>query len=481
MFKTIFGKIMWSNILVLLISFFLTGILVFSLLGQYAANQRAEMLRTIAQRVADLTVSLQLDNTDLQYRKIYLNSLEVFSIVSGSHIIVANSEGEIFATTSAVSATMRIPDLYMRAPLRGQSEQYTDNFGGIFDETVLTVSYPIRYNDDVIGAIFMNTPMPNVERDRFTTLRLFIFISAMVLLIAFLIMYLLSQKLSRPLKRINQAAKNIASGNFKARVIVDSQDEIGQLGATFNYMADSLQQQDDAQTSFIANVSHELRTPMTTISGFIENILNGTIPKERQEEYLEIALSETKRLSRLVADMLDISKMSLGQFSLDIKPFDLAEMIRLTVIRFENAIDEKHLDVSVDFSSEQIQVLGDKDSISRVVTNLMDNAVKFSDPAAHLDIKVFTRSGKAYTAITNDGMGIDAKDINYIFDRFYKTDKSRNDKKGTGLGLYMVKNILALHSQNIVVKSVDISDEEYGGNPNHPSRRTTFMFSLELA
>lgn len=482
MFKTIFGKLMWANVAILFVSFFLTGIMLFSMLGRYAVDQKAASLREIAPTIADITVSLQIENNDMFYRKLYLDNLEAISLVSSTHIIVTNANGEVFAKTSRITSTpTRVNEEFMRAPLSGVTTQITGKLGGIFKENVLTVGYPIKYNNDVIGVVFLNVPVPNLDQDRFNTARLFIAVSAVVLLIAFVISYIISQRMSRSLKSINQAAKNIASGNFKSRVHVSSKDEIGQLGATFNYMAEALQQLDDTHTSFIANVSHELRTPMTTISGFIENVLNGTIPKERAGEYLEIALSESKRLARLVTDMLDISKMSLGQFSVDMKPFDLAELIRLTIIQFENRIDEKNLDVSVDFTSEHVNVIADRDAISRVVTNLMDNAVKFSDPAARLDIKVFTKGGKAYTAVSNEGFGIEPEDLPHVFDRFYKTDKSRNDKKGTGLGLYLVQNLLAIHGQNIVVNSLDISDEEYGGNPNHPAKRTMFIFSLELA
>lgn len=482
MFKTIFGKLMWSNVAILFVSFLLTGIMLFSMLGRYAVDQKAASLKEIAPTIADITVSLQIENNDMFYRKLYLDNLEAISLVSSTHIIVTNANGEVFAKTSRINSTpTRVGEEFMRAPLSGVTTQITGKLGGIFKENVLTVGYPIKYNNEVIGVVFLNVPVPNLDRDRFNTARLFIAVSAVVLLIAFVISYIISQKMSRSLKSINQAAKNIASGNFKSRVHVSSKDEIGQLGATFNYMAEALQQLDDTHTSFIANVSHELRTPMTTISGFIENVLNGTIPKERAGEYLEIALSESKRLARLVTDMLDISKMSLGQFSVDMKPFDLAELIRLTIIQFENRIDEKNLDVTVDFTSEHVNVIADRDAISRVVTNLMDNAVKFSDPAAHLDIKVFTKGGKAYTAVSNEGFGIEPEDLPHVFDRFFKTDKSRNDKKGTGLGLYLVQNLLAIHGQNIVVNSLDISDEEYGGNPNHPAKRTTFIFSLELA
>lgn len=482
MFKTIFGKLMWSNIAILLVSFLLTGIMLFSILGTYVIDQKAASLIEVAPMISEMTVSMQIEQNDTFYKSLYLKNLETISLISSTHIIVTNSEGQIFAKTSHISTDKTdIEKEYMTEPLNGEVSKTTGNMGGIFSEKVLTVGYPIKYNEQIVGVVFLNVPMPNLNRDRHNVARLFIIVSAVVLLIAFVILYIISQRMSRSLKSINQAAKNIASGNFKARVDVKSKDEIGQLGATFNYMADSLRQLDDTHASFIANVSHELRTPMTTISGFIENVLNGTIPKERQDEYLSIALSESKRLARLVSDMLDISKMSMGQFSVDMKPFDLAELIRLTIIKFESAIDEKNLEVDVDFPAEHINVIADKDSISRVVTNLMDNAIKFSEPSSQLSVKVFLKGGKAYTAITNDGFGIDSEDLAHVFDRFFKTDKSRNDKKGTGLGLYLVKNILSLHGEKIVVNSVDIPDEEFGDNPNHPAKRTTFIFSLELA
>lgn len=482
MFKTIFGKLMWSNVAILFVSFLLTGLMLFSMLGRYAIDQKAAALKEIAPTIADTTVSLQIERSDVVYRKLYIDNLEAISRVSGAHIIVTNAAGEVFAKTSRIAETPTIVSgEFLRVPLGGVTSQETGTLGGIFKETVLTVGYPIHYNNEVVGVVFLNTSVPSLDRDRLNTSRLFIAVSAVVLLLAFVIAYIVSQRMSRSLKSINQAAKNIASGNFKSRVYVASKDEIGQLGATFNYMAEALQQIDDTHTNFIANVSHELRTPMTTISGFLENVLNGTIPKEHAGEYLSIALDESKRLARLVSDMLDISKMSLGQFSVDMKPFDLAEMIRLTIIRFEGSIEEKNIDVSVDFSSEHINVIADRDAISRVVTNLMDNAVKFSDPASHLDIKVFIKGNKAYTAVSNEGFGIEAEDLPHVFDRFYKTDKSRNDKKGTGLGLYLVQNLLAIHGQKIVVNSLNIPDSEYGGNPNHPAKRTTFIFSLELA
>lgn len=482
MFKTIFRRLMWSNIFIMLISFIFTGILLFSLLGSYAINQKAETLKTAAPRIAQMTISLQIEGKNAIYDRVFENNLDVFAEITNSLVFITDSKGRVYAKSSGLRNMGAVPKEHLQETLLGKTTQTIGTLGGVFSAPVLTVGYPLVYNNQVIGGIFLNVTAPDMDQNRFAILKLFFMTASVVVLVAFFVIYFMSLRMTKPLKKINEAARNIASGNFKTRVNVLTKDEIGQLAATFNYMADSLQQLDDMQSSFIANVSHELRTPTTTISGFIENILNGTIPKEQQNKYLSIALSEAKRLARLVSDMLDITKMSVGQYSLDIKPFDLAELIRLIVIQFEGPINEKRLDVSVEFQSEQIMALADKDAISRVITNLMDNAVKFSDPEGRLQIKAFTKDKKIYVSIQNEGMGIDPKDIPFIFNRFYKTDKSRSDdKQGTGLGLYLTKNILNMHGQTIKVQSVDISAEEYNNSTDHPARRTTFIFSLEKA
>ena len=481
MFKSIFGKMMWANIVIMILSFALTATLTYNLLGSYAADQKAEVLLAVAPQISSATISLQVENHGGVYDRVYLNNLEVFSNITGASVYIANHLGEPYTKVTSLGDEVAIPQNYITAVLGGKVVQEMSHIKGLNDP-VLIVGYPIENQGENIGGVFLISTMPYLDYNRISSFRLFVVIGGVILPLAFIIMYFLSRRMTNPLKRMTQAAKDIALGNFKERVTVQSEDEIGQLASTFNHMADSLAKQDDIQSSFIANVSHELRTPMTTISGFVENILNGTIPPERQNEYLQITLDETKRLARLVSDMLDISKISAGQYNLDIKPFDITEMIRLTIIKFESAIDEKHLDLSVDFEYENINALADKDAISRVVTNLMENAIKFSDPAARINIKVFVKSRKVCVAIQNEGMGIEPDDIGAVWDRFFKSDKSRNDhKKGAGLGLYMVKNLLHMHGENIVVRSVDITDDEYGGNPNHPARRTTFMFTLGLA
>ena len=238
-------------------------------------------------------------------------------------------------------------------------------------------------------------------------------------------------------------------------------------------MADSLEHLEEMRASFLSDISHELRTPMTSISGFISGILDGTIPKERQTEYLELVLAESMRLSRLTSDMFEMTKMTSKGYKLSIKEFDLAETTRLCIIAAENELEKKGLSLNVDFEKDSVPVLAEADSIKRVIINLLDNAIKYSFPDTEIEIRIFTKDSHAVFEISNIGTGIDDADLPYIFDRFYKSDKSRNrENSGAGLGLSFVKNILTLHSQRITAKSVPISDS---------AKKTTFSFTLEKA
>ena len=214
---------------------------------------------------------------------------------------------------------------------------------------------------------------------------------------------------------------------------------------------------------------------MTSISGFAQSILDGTIPEEKREEYLKIIVDESRRLNKLVNDMLDMSKMTSSEYQLSIEKFDLNELVRICIISLEGRITERGLDLNVDFENESLPVLGDKDAIKRVVLNLMDNAVKFSYENTTIGIRTWTRNKKAYFSIGNFGAGIDRKDLSNIFNRFYKTDKSRHrEKTGAGLGLSLCKNILTLHKQSIWVESNPAKE-------GTDAKYTTFTFTLELA
>lgn len=487
--KTIFGKVITITFLTFVFSFIITGFLITSFFGNYAKDERAKSLKNIAPQIAELTHSLYIDSPehiiqgDENYKMAYSAILESLSSVSESDIIITTRTGEIFHATKHVNLNGRriIPRSDIKNSLRGGIFQTTGTLDSIFSEKRLIVTYPIHDKDDVYGVVILATAMPDITRNKIAIARLFLVIGTLVFLVALSFIFIISQRMTKPLKQLNRAAREIAKGNFDTRVKISGTDEISELGQTFNYMAASLKEIDDTQKSFIANVSHELRTPMTSISGFLEKIIDGTVddPK-KQKEYLEIAYNESQRLKRLVSDMLDISKMSLGQYNITKSTFDIAELLRLSVIKMSDALDEKFLDVNIDFEADKINVFADRDAISRVVTNILDNAIKFSDLNSVIDIRVKKTGQKAFVAISNDGLGIEPNDINHVFERFYKTDKSRNNQKGTGLGLHIVKNILALHDETIAVKSVNLTGTEYEFSENHPKRRTTFVFSLSL-
>jgi signal transduction histidine kinase len=231
-------------------------------------------------------------------------------------------------------------------------------------------------------------------------------------------------------------------------------EEIRELATAFNNMADSLAQSETRRQEFVANISHELKTPMTTISGFTDGILDGTIPPEKQNEYLQVVSSETKRLARLVRKMLDISKLQSKQNVVGHESFDLCEIMCRMLLSLEGKINDRHLDIDVQMPEEPLKVWGEPDAITQVGYNLMDNAIKFSPPGGVIQLRIAAKDGKAYVTIRNQGPTIPAEELPLIFDRFHKSDKSRSmDKDGVGLGLYIVKTILNNHREQITVTS----------------------------
>ena len=283
-----------------------------------------------------------------------------------------------------------------------------------------------------------------------------VIISSIWVLIASLIMvYYLTEHVIGPMRKMRIAAKKFSQGHFEARVPVKGSDEIAELALAFNNMASSLEKLEFMRSSFLANVSHDLRTPMTTISGFVDGILDGTITPDRQGHYLEIVSSEVKRLSRLVSSLLDISKMQAGEKKFVPVDFDICEMGRQILISFEQQLTQKNLDVEFETSSDKIMAFADKDAIHQVFYNLCHNAVKFSKEGGKYKVSIIENNKKIRVSVYNEGDGIQKEDIPYVFDRFYKGDKSRGlDRTGAGLGLYIAKTIMNSHGEDLTVDSV---------------------------
>ncbi len=457
MFKGLFKKLLLVYFLIMIISFVILGGFLFGLLGDYATTEKEEVLYNTGEKVNEMTTFL-IENNNPLTQKLYQLNLEAHGTNTQSLILITDQTGNIYSISNTDYNQLigkKINKRHYEEVLLGNNVKRIGPFEGIFDNTILlTVGVPLRYNQEIIGTVFLLTPIPEINRVRFDVFKLFIVSGAGAAGIALFLIFFLSLRISIPLQKINKAAKTIADGQFEKRVNIDSQDEIGELAITFNNMAESLQNLEEMRSSFVANVSHELRTPMTTISGFIEGILDDTIPQDKQKDYLNIVLDEVRRLSRLVNNLLDLAKMEAGQHNLVIQDFDINELLRTTIIKFENRITKKDIHIIASFENEKCLVKGDVDSIQRVVTNLLDNAIKFSEQHQEINASVKLKGKKAYISIRNNGIGIPKENLRYIWDRFYKTDKSRGeDKKGTGLGLAIVKNIINQHEQDIWVES----------------------------
>ena len=279
----------------------------------------------------------------------------------------------------------------------------------------------------------------------------------LITLLALVLIYFLSNSIMKPLKEISRAAKDFSNGKYDTRVKVRGKDELAELATSFNELATVVQARDEMQNTFLSNASHDLRTPMTTIAGFIDGILDGAISPDKQEYYLNIIKKEIKRLSRLVASLLDISRLQSGDRKFEMKPFNICELARQTVISFENQLEEKKLDVEFDFDDFDMTVIGDRDAINQVIYNLCHNAIKFAYENGKYKVSINNDNDKIRFTMYNEGIGISKEELPFVFDRFFKSDKSRGlDKTGAGLGLFITKAIIKAHDEEIKVNS------EYG-------------------
>ncbi len=284
----------------------------------------------------------------------------------------------------------------------------------------------------------------------------------LVLLAALIAVYVISERVTSPLREMRSASRKFALGSFETRVMVHGNDEVAELALAFNNMADSLENLEKMRSSFIANVSHDLRTPMTTIAGFIDGIRDGVIPPEEQDHYLEVISMEVQRLSRLVTSLLDLSRIQAGDRKFTPEPFDICEMARLILISFEQRIEEKHLNVAFECDEDRMLILADHDAIYQVFYNLCHNALKFSRDGGLLRLSISEKDKKICVSVYNEGEGIPKEDLPFVFERFYKSDKSRGlDKTGTGLGLYISKTIVEAHGERIWAASEEGQNCEF--------------------
>ena len=294
-----------------------------------------------------------------------------------------------------------------------------------------------------------------------------------VLIAAFVVLfssYFIAKRIINPFVDMNHIVQCYSKGDFSQRIPVQGKDEASQLGRSFNEMADQLKNLEVTRQSFVANVSHELRSPLTSMKGFLEAMMDGTIPPEEHEHYIEIVLSETRRMTAMVNDLLDLARIESGIITVNYEVFDINELVRRTLITFEARISEKRMELDVRFAAEQTYVYADSNQISQVLRNLIDNAIKYSPEGRTLLVSTYALRKEVYVTIRDTGVGIPAEDVPHIFDRFYKVEKAHtpSPQVGSGLGLAIVKKIIEAHGQSITVKSAR-------------GKGTQFTFTLEKA
>ena len=396
------------------------------------------------------------------------NSYIERDIVATAYSILANATDADFFLTDANGKTLlctegercrhrsyTIPDRIMERAMSGSFSEL-GQLGGIYRSSFFTVASPVVLdNGSLLGVVFASTDAKALSLFSVQTLKLFLLASLAVLAVAFVVLYFVTRQLVRPLSTMAQVAVSFGKGDFSQRVTVKQMDEIGQLAVAFNNMASSLSVMESMRRSFVANVSHELKTPMTTIGGFIDGILDGTIPPEKQEMYLRIVSSEVKRLTRLVRAMLGIARIESGEVQLKPVSIDIHQVICTIIFTFEQRIEEKHLDIR-GLDCDKVYISGDEDLIYQAMYNLIENAVKFTDEGGYLEFSFQQTGSDVRIGIKNSGKGISKEELPRIFDRFYKSDTSRSlDKTGVGLGLHIVRSVINLHGGEIVVRSVE--------------------------
>lgn len=469
MFKSVFSRMLAAFTTILLLCIMLLVFVVASGLFRESQEKELSELGVAAneigfflgemQRISTLPVPLLLQSESFHSNMIGIADLTEadISVLRMDGVVATTSSeswkaGERMLTAETVENILANNQSYMVGNLDGALEGQRLNSFAVIRSSENEPLYLVV----VTGEAALDSELANSVTKRMIVVSIWIFFAAMI------VISLISRRITDPIKQIGEAAKEYAQGRFTVRVKVDGQDEITELSRAFNNMATSLATHEENRNTFIANVSHDLRTPMTTISGFVDGILDGTIPPEEQERYLKTISGEVHRLSRLVNTLLEVSRLESGR-SMKTTDFNLTEKARQILISLMSKIEAKKLDVEFEGGDTDIYVLADPDAIHQVLYNLLDNAVKFTEENGTVSIHISALRGKkAQVRIRNTGAGIPEEEIPHIFERFYKSDRSRGlDKTGTGLGLYIVKTILDKHGESISVESAVGSYTEF--------------------
>jgi signal transduction histidine kinase len=456
--KSIFSKLMVTYCIILVISYSLVAVFLSYWFYNNYYNQKRQSLISEGSNLSSMLSDYMQEDLE--------NSQVVFKLDSIDRLIDARIwilDKYGFVKMHSGEEADQIEDMQITGRefaivSRGKIVVSRTAFSNMFGSKMLSVGVPVMEDGQVVGSVFLHSSVEGVSN---TLERVFFVIWTAaffaIIISAFIIYYFSDRIIIRPLEKINATAKAISKGEFDERVSLVSDDEVGDLAKSFNYMADSVQNLENMRKSFIANVSHELRSPMTSINGFIVGMQDGTIPQDKWPYYLDIVHGEIQRLIRLINNLLDLSSLESGKFSLNIGVFDINALIRERIIKFEDKINKKSINVDVIITEGKQNVAGDRDRIDQVLTNLIDNAIKFVPENGDLGISTELKDDKLLVSVYNSGKGISQEDIKYIWDRFHMGDKARSKGAGTGLGLSIARQIINQHKENIWVESTENS------------------------
>ncbi len=473
MFKSSFSKYLTAFVAITLVSFFMLSMIITSIIRTHVTDDKVEKL--------ELSTSIlkeHFEDKGVEELENYIasdfgaNIVALFPLVNVDYdfnILVTDSAGKVLLSTikknenndPSTTGDMGVVNLSDFESVRNRDNEsylvFNGILGGILEKPTLVYGNPVIDKEKTIGYVFTATSTGSEDRLIGVTRQAVINGSVWVMLAALVAAYFITDRIVHPLKSMTGAVKKYAKGDFKERIKVTGNDEVAELASAFNNMAESLENLEKMRNTFLASVSHDLRTPMTTIAGYIDGINSGAIPPEKQDYYLGIISGEVHRLSRLVSQILDVSRLDSGDRKFVFADFDVAEVSRQIIISFESKLDSKKLDVEFISDEDSVSVFADKDAIYQVLYNLCHNAIKFSKEGGKFILKIVkTENHKVRISVYDDGQRMNEEDAARAFDRFYKSDKSRGlDKTGVGLGLYICKSIIDAHEQDIGVNVLE--------------------------
>ena len=466
--KTLYLKFILAYFIFGFFGFVVVASFVNSMTMEHLKREKADALYREATLIANTYASdLYNNETSLDTVKKQLDALDTYL---SANLWIINPSGRMVLDSQApVDLENEIVISDFDPTITGSSYYTVGNFFGSFSEEQLSVFAPITSDYKVRGYVVIHYPMSNLVASCNSLLNISYLMLIILFLLSMIILIFFTEMVYLPLRKITEATEQYAAGNMHYEFQIDSEDEIGYLGATISYMASEIARSEDDQKKFVANVSHDFRSPLTSIKGYLEAMLDGTIPPELYEKYLTIVLNETERLTKLTNSLLTLNNLNTKGMLLDKSIFDINKVIRNTAASFEGTCKRKAIAIELILTGDELFVTADVGKIQQVLYNLLDNAIKFSHPDSIIKIETNEKHNKVFVSVKDSGIGIPKDDQKLIWDRFYKSDLSRGkDKKGTGLGLSITKEIIQAHGEHINV----ISTEGVGSE---------FIFSLPVA